>query len=235
MDVAEACSGIRSLLSLVTLAIIYGYLMETRRWVRVVLVLSAVPIAVAANSVRVFVTGILIENGYISGSGGDSAFHDGVAGIRGGIDHVVCCAPRDLPHLEARTRYSAQRHASGRTARWRMSARRRGLFVLGLWLCLCSPRRSATGPFEQPLRSACGFPALADWWLDGNRHPHRPADARYPRTGRVSAARLRTTRVSRNRRSICTSHSFLPRRLEIPSIRPTTACRARDGFRFRGR
>jgi len=64
MDVAEACSGIRSLLSLVTLAIIYGYLMETRRWVRVVLALSAVPIAVAANSVRVFVTGLLVEHGY---------------------------------------------------------------------------------------------------------------------------------------------------------------------------
>jgi exosortase D (VPLPA-CTERM-specific) len=64
MDVAEACSGIRSLLSLVTLSIIYGYLTETRRWVRVVLVLSAVPIAVAANSVRVFVSGILLENGY---------------------------------------------------------------------------------------------------------------------------------------------------------------------------
>ena len=34
LDVAEACSGIRSLLTLVTLAIIYGYLMETRIWVR---------------------------------------------------------------------------------------------------------------------------------------------------------------------------------------------------------
>ncbi len=71
MDVAEACSGIRSLLSLVTLAIIYGYLMETRRWVRAVLVLSAVPIAVAANSVRVFVTGMLIEHGHKQEAEGD--------------------------------------------------------------------------------------------------------------------------------------------------------------------
>ena len=61
LDVAEACSGIRSLLTLVTLAIIYGYLMETRKWVRVVLALSAVPIAVAANSFRVFVTGLLVR------------------------------------------------------------------------------------------------------------------------------------------------------------------------------
>src|SRR5450755_3682546 len=47
LDVAEACSGIRSLLTLVTLAIIYGYLMENRIWVRVVLAFAAVPIAVA--------------------------------------------------------------------------------------------------------------------------------------------------------------------------------------------
>jgi exosortase len=61
LDVAEACSGIRSLLTLVTLAIIYGYLMETRIWVRVVLTIAAVPIAVAANSFRIFGTGLLVQ------------------------------------------------------------------------------------------------------------------------------------------------------------------------------
>jgi exosortase len=61
LDVAEACSGIRSLLTLVTLAIIYGYLMETRMWVRVVLAVSALPIAVAANSFRIFGTGLLVQ------------------------------------------------------------------------------------------------------------------------------------------------------------------------------
>jgi exosortase len=61
LDVAEACSGIRSLLTLVTLAIMYGYLMETRTWVRVTLAVSAVPIAVVANSLRIFGTGLLVE------------------------------------------------------------------------------------------------------------------------------------------------------------------------------
>jgi exosortase len=61
LDVAEACSGIRSLLTLVTLAIMYGYLMETRIWVRVLLALSAVPVAVAANSFRIFGTGLLVQ------------------------------------------------------------------------------------------------------------------------------------------------------------------------------
>ena len=61
LAVAEACSGIRSLLTLVTLSVIYGYLMETRIWVRVALVVSAVPIAVAANSFRIFGTGLLVQ------------------------------------------------------------------------------------------------------------------------------------------------------------------------------
>jgi exosortase D (VPLPA-CTERM-specific) len=61
LDVAEACSGIRSLLTLITLAIIYGYLMETRIWVRVVLACLAVPIAVVANSLRIFGTGLLVQ------------------------------------------------------------------------------------------------------------------------------------------------------------------------------
>ena len=64
LDVAEACSGIRSLLTLLTLAIIYGYLMETRIWARVTLALSAVPIAVAANSFRIFGTGLLVQLGH---------------------------------------------------------------------------------------------------------------------------------------------------------------------------
>jgi exosortase len=61
LEVAEACSGIRSLLSLTTLAIIYGYLMETRIWVRVFLALASIPIAVAANSFRIIGTGLLVQ------------------------------------------------------------------------------------------------------------------------------------------------------------------------------
>jgi exosortase len=61
LEVAEACSGIRSLMSLVTLAIIYGYLLEKRLWVRCVLALASVPIAVAANSLRIIGTGLLVQ------------------------------------------------------------------------------------------------------------------------------------------------------------------------------
>jgi exosortase len=61
LEVAEACSGIRSLMSLATLAIIYGYLMDRRIAVRVLLALSSIPIAVAANSLRVVGTGLLVQ------------------------------------------------------------------------------------------------------------------------------------------------------------------------------
>jgi exosortase len=61
LEVAEACSGIRSLMSLATLAIIYGYLMEPRTALRVILALASVPIAVLANSLRIVGTGLLVQ------------------------------------------------------------------------------------------------------------------------------------------------------------------------------
>ena len=61
LEVAEACSGIRSLMSLATLAVIYGYLMERRTAVRVLLAVASVPIAVAANSFRIVGTGLLVQ------------------------------------------------------------------------------------------------------------------------------------------------------------------------------
>lgn len=61
LEVAEACSGIRSLMSLATLAIIYGYLLEPRTSIRVILGLASIPIAVLANSFRIFGTGLLVQ------------------------------------------------------------------------------------------------------------------------------------------------------------------------------
>jgi exosortase len=61
LEVAEACSGIRSLLSLTTLAIIYGYLLENRNIIRVLLAVASIPIAVAANALRIVGTGLLVQ------------------------------------------------------------------------------------------------------------------------------------------------------------------------------
>jgi len=59
LEVAKACSGIRSLMSLTCLAIIYGYLMERRIAVRWAVALISLPIAVAANSARIIGTGLM--------------------------------------------------------------------------------------------------------------------------------------------------------------------------------
>ena len=58
LEVAEACSGIRSLVSLLTLGIVYGYFMDPRSWIRVTIALATIPIAIAANGMRVAGTGI---------------------------------------------------------------------------------------------------------------------------------------------------------------------------------
>lgn len=59
LEVAEACSGIRSLMSLTTVAVIYAYFLESKLLPRVLLSISAVPIAVIANGLRVTGTALL--------------------------------------------------------------------------------------------------------------------------------------------------------------------------------
>jgi exosortase len=59
LEVVDACSGIRSLMTLITLAIAYGYFVEGRRWARYLLVLLMIPIAIVSNAIRIMGAGIL--------------------------------------------------------------------------------------------------------------------------------------------------------------------------------
>src|SRR4029079_10873639 len=52
LQVAEACSGIRSLVSLVALSLIIARTTEHRAWARTLIVLSAAPVAVLVNALR---------------------------------------------------------------------------------------------------------------------------------------------------------------------------------------
>ena len=61
LEVAEACSGIRSLISLLALSIFYGYFLERRVWQRTALAICSVPIAIAANAVRILGTGLCVQ------------------------------------------------------------------------------------------------------------------------------------------------------------------------------
>jgi exosortase len=77
LEVAEACSGIRSLISLLTLGIVYGYFMDPRGGVRVLIALATVPVAIVANGLRVAGTGIAAH--YYGAAAADGFFH-GFAG-----------------------------------------------------------------------------------------------------------------------------------------------------------
>jgi exosortase len=61
LEVAEACSGIRSLMSLFAIAIFYGYFLERNTWRRVILALASIPIAVFANAARIVGTGLCVQ------------------------------------------------------------------------------------------------------------------------------------------------------------------------------
>lgn len=61
LEVAQACSGIRSLVTLVTLAVIYGYFRELSTVRRLILLLAVGPIAIAANGLRIVATGLLVQ------------------------------------------------------------------------------------------------------------------------------------------------------------------------------
>ena len=59
LEVVEACSGIRSLMTLMALAVAYGYIVSPHRWVRYVLAVLMVPIAIVTNAIRIMGGGIL--------------------------------------------------------------------------------------------------------------------------------------------------------------------------------
>jgi exosortase len=74
LEVAEACSGIRSLISLITLGIVFGYFVDHRVWVRAVIALSAIPVAILANGLRVASAGVAAHN--YGTAGVEGLFHE---------------------------------------------------------------------------------------------------------------------------------------------------------------
>jgi exosortase len=60
--VAEACSGLRSLMALGTLAVVFAYFFRKNMLERAIIVLSAIPIAILVNAFRVALTGYLTHN-----------------------------------------------------------------------------------------------------------------------------------------------------------------------------
>jgi exosortase len=73
LEVAEACSGIRSLITLLALGIMYGYFTDSRSSVRVLIAASTIPVAIIANSARVAGTGIAAH--YYGAAAAQGFFH----------------------------------------------------------------------------------------------------------------------------------------------------------------
>jgi exosortase len=61
LSVVEACSGIRSLLSLSFLSLVYGHFFDNKPWMKWALLPLTIPIAITANAARVTGTGLLSE------------------------------------------------------------------------------------------------------------------------------------------------------------------------------
>ncbi|MBI5575803.1 MAG: exosortase [Deltaproteobacteria bacterium] len=74
LEVADACSGIRSLMSLMALATVASYFLNLRIALGAVLFVSSVPVSVGTNSLRIFATGIL-SNRY-GEKAAEGFFHD---------------------------------------------------------------------------------------------------------------------------------------------------------------
>jgi exosortase len=71
--VTEACSGLRSLTALLSMSVLVGALVLRTPVARVLLVLVAVPVAIAINGIRVFLTGFLVF--FVSPSFGEGFMH----------------------------------------------------------------------------------------------------------------------------------------------------------------
>ena len=74
LEVADACSGLRSLMSLLALGVAYAFLALNGVVKRVFLVLLAVPIAIVTNMARVIGTGILEQ--YYGAAAAEGFFHE---------------------------------------------------------------------------------------------------------------------------------------------------------------
>ena len=74
LEVAEACSGIRSLMSLVALGTAYAYFTERVLWKRWIIIAAAIPVAIAANAFRVAGTGVLAH--YFGEEAAQGFYHD---------------------------------------------------------------------------------------------------------------------------------------------------------------
>jgi exosortase len=62
LEVADACSGIRSLMAIISTAILFAYLFEAGPWKGFVLTATAIPVTVAVNVLRIIIIAVALES-----------------------------------------------------------------------------------------------------------------------------------------------------------------------------
>ena len=157
LQVAEACSGLRYLFSLATLAFITAYFYRGPLWHRAAIVLSAVPITVAMNSLRIALVGVSVETFGQSAGEGLMHYFEGL---------TVFLAATGL--LLAVVWLFARMRSRGAPI----------VAAFGLEFPASTPRDSAVArrSIPRPLMAACAILACAAALLAGTpeRLPHKP-------------------------------------------------------------
>jgi len=74
LGVAEACSGLRMLVAFVIAAAFIAYMVKRPRWQKAILLVSSIPVAVACNVIRIFITAMLML--HVSSEAAQRFFHD---------------------------------------------------------------------------------------------------------------------------------------------------------------
>ena len=151
LEVAEACSGIRSLQALLALGAVYGYFTQRAVWKRWALLLLSIPIAIAANALRVSGTGFLA---HYFGSEMAQGFYHSFAGwivFVAAFFMLLGCGAllTRFPDGKAAAGASAvppEAKAAGSTARWPVAVALTLMVLTGLLLWLTSEGRGGHRP-----------------------------------------------------------------------------------------
>ena len=59
LQVVDACSGLRYLMPLILMALLFGYFYCQRWWQNIILLITVIPLSIIVNGMRIFVTGML--------------------------------------------------------------------------------------------------------------------------------------------------------------------------------
>lgn len=173
LEVAQACSGLRYLLPLMTLAFLVACLYRAELWKRVIIFLSSIPITLIMNSLRVASIGVMVDRwgpgmaeGFLHAAQGWTMFmlSVGVLVLELMLFTRLDSSGRSLrdlldPHIEARAVQSTARASSASRSGPFVAS---GLLVLGLLLaCLALPKTAEATPKRDAFIS---FPLqIGDW------------------------------------------------------------------------